>query len=404
MSARKLARPAPGELARQLHQIEQLHDPFLDLVLVRLHRELADDTGQLGPHRVARIEGVEGVLEDHLHGANHLGRALLHREARHILAVKDDLTLGRRLQAHHDLGEGRLAATRFADDGHRLGFTSPEGDALVRFDVPDALSLYDRAQGVVGQLVVLLHVVDVEDLVTDLRRLAGKTDRLVAGPIDVPPAATAHGMPVLVRHFRHLQAGSVAHTFFEEVAAWTEEASLRPLVRQGQLSADRHQGMGMLIRAGQRDAAEQTLGVGVTHVIEDLVDRSALHHHARIHDVDPVAGLEDQPQIMGDVDHRGVEAAGDLADQLDDASLNGHVQRRRRLVEQEQGRPRQERHGDDHALLLSARDLMRIGVHHAFRIRQLHVRQHLRGALPSFLLGHVLMVERHLHELATQQH
>ena len=46
-------------------------------------------------------------------------------------------------------------------------------------------------------------------------------------------------------------------------------------------------------------------------------------------------------------------------DQLDDAGLDGHVERRRRLVEEQQLRIGQQRHGDDDALLLAAGNLVR---------------------------------------------
>src|SRR3546814_18306009 len=42
----ELPRPPPRELARQLHQVEQLHDAPLDLVAVALDTELADPPGE----------------------------------------------------------------------------------------------------------------------------------------------------------------------------------------------------------------------------------------------------------------------------------------------------------------------------------------------------------------------
>jgi hypothetical protein len=102
-----------------------------------------------------------GLSVSNLHGADQIWRAFLHREVRYILIVEDDLSVGGRFQAHHDLGEGRLATARFADDGNGLRLSGAEGNALVRLDVTDALTPDYREQGVVGQLVVLLHLVDV---------------------------------------------------------------------------------------------------------------------------------------------------------------------------------------------------------------------------------------------------
>ena len=173
---------------------------------------------------------------------------------------------------------------------------------------------------------------------------------------------------------------------------------------QRQLPADRHQRVLGLVRAGQRDRSEQALGVGVAHVVEDLGHRALLHDDARVHHVDPVAGRQDQSQVVGDIDHRGVELAGKLRDQLDDAGLDGHVERGGRLVEQQQRRVGQERHGDHHALLLTARDLVRIGGHDPFRVRDVDVAQDLVRAVVGVLRADLLVVQRHLHQLLAQRH
>ena len=51
-----------------------------------------------------------------------------------------------------------------------------------------------------------------------------------------------------------------------------------------------------------------------------------------------------------------------LAQQVEDLRLNGHVERRGRLVGDQQLRLRRERHGDHHALAHAARELVRIGL------------------------------------------
>jgi hypothetical protein len=203
----------------------------------------------------------------------------------------------------------------------------------------------------------------------------------------------------LVGHLGHAQVRAVADTLLEEIATRPEIAALRALMRQGQLASDRHQGARRLVGARQGDAAEQALGVGMAHLVEDLFDRTALDHDTGVHHVHPLAGLEDQPQIMRDVDHRGFELPGDLADQLDDAGLHRHVQRRGRLVEQQQRWVRQQGHGDDHALLLATRDLVRVDRHDALGVRQVHVGENLLGAFVGFRLADVVVADRHFHEL-----
>src|SRR3546814_8268801 len=137
--------------------------------------------------------------------------------------------------------------------------------------------------------------------------------------VDLLPTPAAHLVPRLVRDLRHAEAFAVAVAGLEKVAARPEVAAGRTLVRQRELTPDRHQRARALVGARQRDAAEQPLGVGVLHAVEDLRHRAAFDNHARVHHVDPLAGLQDEAQVVGDVDHRRVELFRDLADQLDDA-------------------------------------------------------------------------------------
>ena len=257
----------------------------------------------------------------------------------------------------------------------------------------------------VADLVVLLEPLDPEH---DRTPLGGNTglDRLrPRAPVDLRVAPAARVVPRMLRHRLHLDPAVVAHAGTEVVAARAEVAALGPLVRQRQLAADRHQRARGLVGAGQRDRGEQAARVGMAHLVEHLLDRADLDRLARVHHADPIAGLEDQAEVVRDVDHRGAEARADLLDQLDDAGLDRDVERGRRLVEQQQRRVRQQRHRDHHALLLAARDLVRIGLHDARRVRQPHVAQHLERARVGALLGAaLLMVQRHFHQLPRDLH
>ena len=203
----------------------------------------------------------------------------------------------------------------------------------------------------------------------------------------------------------HRDLGGVADALDEMLAARAEIAALRPLVRQRQLAGDGDQRPRILVGAGQRDRAEQPLRIGMAHPVEDVLDRAGLHRLARIHHRDAVAGLQDQAEIVRDEDHRGAELLAEPLDQLDDAGLDGHVERRGRLVEQEQRRLRQQRHGDDDALLLAAGKLVRIGAHHALRIGQPHRASPFpaRACRPP-RLRHLLVDQRHFHQLLADLH
>ncbi len=142
----------------------------------------------------------------------------------------------------------------------------------------------------------------------------------------------------------------------------------------------------------------------MAHHVEHLLDASCFHRVAGVHDRDLVAGLEDQPEIVGDVDHRGAELADDFLDELDDPGLHRYVEGRRRLIEQQSFGIGQERHGDQYALLLSAGKLMRIGEHDPLRIGQPHLCQQRHRAFARLLLVHVLMDHQHFAELITRPH
>ena len=202
----------------------------------------------------------------------------------------------------------------------------------------------------------------------------------------------------------HRDLVGIAQPFDEVLAARTEIAALRPLVRQRQLAGDRDQRARVLVGAGQRDRAEQALRIGVAHPVEHILDRTGLDRFARIHHRDAVAGLEDQPEIVRHEDHRRAEFLAEPLDQLDDAGLDGNVERRRRLVEQEQRRLRQQRHGDHDALLLAAGELVRIGAHHALGIRQADGAHGLQRALVGLLLRHLVVQDRHFHQLLADLH
>ena len=107
---------------------------------------------------------------------------------------------------------------------------------------------------------------------------------------------------------------------------------------------------------------------------------------------------------MRDVDHRRAEARADVLDQLDDAGFDRDVERGGRLIEQQQRRVRQQRHRDDHALLLAARDLMGIAVHDPPGVGQAHGAEHVEGARIRLLLRAALMEQRHLHQLPRDLH
>ncbi len=251
-------------------------------------------------------------------------------------------------------------------------------------------------------LVVFAQPVDGQDRLADLGRQRALLARRRRVPGDLAHAQAAAVMPGV--DARHVDALRVAAAGDEIAAARPEIAARRPLVRQREIAGNGDQRPRVLVRAGQRDRAEQRLGVGVPHAVEHFGDGAGLHRLAGIHDADAVAGLQHQPEIVGDEQHRGAALAPQLLDQLDDAGLDRDVERGGRLVEDEEAGPRHQRHRDHDALLLAAGELVRIGSQDARRIGQAHggddvVRHLLRHAGADALVDH-----RHFHQLLADRH
>ncbi len=87
-----------------------------------------------------------------------------------------------------------------------------------------------------------------------------------------------------------------------------------------------------------------------------------LHDPAEVHDRDPVGDVPDHRQVVRDEQVGQAELLLQVLQQVDDAGLDRHVQRRHRLVEDQHLRPQRERAGDADALPLAAGELVRVPV------------------------------------------
>ncbi len=83
------------------------------------------------------------------------------------------------------------------------------------------------------------------------------------------------------------------------------------------------------------------------------------HDLAGVHHRDLVRDARHHAQVVADVKCGGVVSFFEFGDQIQHRGFDGHIQRGGGLVHDEQGRVVEHRHGDDHALLLSARKLVR---------------------------------------------
>ena len=120
-------------------------------------------------------------------------------------------------------------------------------------------------------------------------------------------------------------------------------------------------------------------------VVEHLARRALLDHLARVQDADAIAHLRDHAEVVADEHQRGPEFLAQRRDQVQHLGLDGRVERGRRLVEDQQRRLGRERHRDHGALQHAARELMRVAAHHAGRVGDPHLLEHLPAALERLL-------------------
>ena len=116
---------------------------------------------------------------------------------------------------------------------------------------------------------------------------------------------------------------------------------------------------------------QQRLGVGVVRAVEDLVGRPDLHDLAEVEHDDPVRQIADDAEVVADEQVRDLLAALQVGQQVEDRRLNRDVERRGRLVADDDSRVAGERPGDRDALLEAARELDRL--HREVALGQAHV-------------------------------
>ena len=116
-----------------------------------------------------------------------------------------------------------------------------------------------------------------------------------------------------------------------------------------------------------RDGMQQRLEVRVPGVAKDIVQAAAFHHLAVVHHDHLVGDVGDDAQVVRDDQHGHVELALKIVHQLQDLRLYRDVQRRRRLVGDQQRRAADQGHGDHRPLAQAAGELERIDAKRFFR-------------------------------------
>src|SRR6266581_3164648 len=114
------------------------------------------------------------------------------------------------------------------------------------------------------------------------------------------------------------------------------------------------------LRVEARDGAKQRPRVGVLWMGENVRGRPGLDDLAGVHDDQTLAHPGDDAEVVRDQDRRRAEIAVHVAQQVEDLRLDGHVERGRRLVGDQDVRRGGEAHRDHRPLAHPARKLVRI--------------------------------------------
>jgi hypothetical protein len=126
---------------------------------------------------------------------------------------------------------------------------------------------------------------------------------------------------------------------------------------------------------------------------EQLVGGSSLDEPPRIHHQDAHRQVRHDGQVVRDVQRSDAVHAAQLADGPQHLRLRPHIEAGRRLVEHDELRAQNERHGDRHALLLATRELMGEAPQERLVRRQVDVAQCLADPLGDRRLRRVGLVE-----------
>ena len=153
-------------------------------------------------------------------------------------------------------------------------------------------------------------------------------------------------------------------------------------------------GQRIMHRPLARRRADQLAGIGMGRVLIDLPGVAGLDHLAGVHHHDAVGDLGHDAQIMGDYQNTHAGFALQFLQQRQNLGLNGHVQRGRGFIRDQQIGLQRQRHRDHQPLPLPARELMRIFAHRGFRIGDPHPAQQPQRLGPRLPARHAMRGHR----------
>ncbi len=166
----------------------------------------------------------------------------------------------------------------------------------------------------------------------------------------------------------------------------THEAALDREPDLEVVGGDQHRRVHILLgRRALGLGGEQRLGVGMLRRREHRLDIALLDDAPMLHHADLVGEAPHQTEVVGDEQHGHAIGLLHALEQSENLRLHGDVERRGRLVGDQEIGTIGERHGDHHALALAARQLMRKGAEPLGRIGNADLLQKLDDAGANLL-------------------
>ena len=351
LSAGKAVR-VPVEEARvesdEAHQLLRHVGPIIGIADLVDHERLAQDV----EHRHPRAERSERILKNVLDappephqrlrvGANDVD----HRAA----VVEQDLPAVGLERAHDHLGQRGLAATALADEAEALAAGDLEAHVVDRAE-HGPLALAEQAAA-----TLLERLADVAHVEVDLRRVGGPGLRLL------------HQFAGLVVDRSH------GHESFT----------------------------GLHVEV--RDRMQQGAQIRMGRPLVQGVDRAPFHHPSLIENDDFLGQVGDDAEVVRDDEHGHVELGLEVLDQRQDLGLDRDVERRRRLIGDQERRPADERHRDHGPLPQAAGQLERVILQRARGVGKADEAQHFLGLGHALLAGDAMVKEEGLADLVADR-
>ena len=132
---------------------------------------------------------------------------------------------------------------------------------------------------------------------------------------------------------------------------------------------------------------------------ENIAGRPLLDDLAGIEDRDRVAEAVDDPEVVADEEDAPPLGSSDGFHEIQDLRLDGHVERRGRLVEDEERGVTGQRRGNESTLLHAPAELVGIGAGYHVRARGPHLHQELAGGLKCLAPREPAVVDQRLGDL-----